>query len=69
MWEKTFKMFHLFMGLPWLSSGEDSALPMQGAQVRSLVGELDPTFMLQLKIPHATTKDPTCHNKDPECGN
>ena len=30
-------------GLPWWPSGLDSALPMQGAQVRSLVRELDPT--------------------------
>ena len=27
-------------GLPWWSSGYDSTLPMQGAWVRSLVGEL-----------------------------
>ena len=35
-----------------------SELTMQGAQVRSLVRELDPTShtMLQLKIPLATTK-------------
>ena len=35
-------------GLPWQSSGQDSALPKQGAQVRSLIGE---------QIPHAATKD------------
>ena len=29
-----------FEGLPWRSSGLDSTLPPQGAQVRSLVGEL-----------------------------
>ena len=28
------------LGIPWWSSGEDSTLPLQGAQVRSLVGEL-----------------------------
>ena len=28
------------LGLPWRSSGWHSALPMQGARVRSLVGEL-----------------------------
>ena len=28
------------MGLPWWSSGYDSALPLQGAWVRSLVGEI-----------------------------
>ena len=27
-------------GLPWRSTGEDSALPMQGAWVRSLAGEI-----------------------------
>ena len=27
-------------GLPWWSSGEDSAFSLQGAPVRSLVGEL-----------------------------
>ena len=30
-------------GLPWWLSGQDSMLPMQAAQVRSLVRELDPT--------------------------
>ena len=30
-------------GLPWCSSGWDSVLPRQGAQVWSLVRELDPT--------------------------
>ena len=30
-----------FQGLPWQSSGYDSALPLQGAQVQSLVGELE----------------------------
>ena len=30
-------------GLPWLSSGLDSALVMQGVQVQSLVRELDLT--------------------------
>ena len=29
--------------LPWWRRGEDSVLPMQGARVRSLVRELDPT--------------------------
>ena len=32
-----------YQGLPWWSSGCDSALSMQGAQVWSLVRELDPT--------------------------
>ena len=30
-----------FQGLPWQSSGYDSALPLHGAQVQSLVGELE----------------------------
>ena len=30
-------------GLPWRSSGWDSVLPMQGAQIQSLNGELDPS--------------------------
>ena len=33
---------HNTVGLPWWSSGEDSMLPVQGSQVRSLVRELDP---------------------------
>ena len=37
-------------GLPWWSSEWDSALPMQGARVPSLVGELDPTCMPQLRV-------------------
>ena len=37
-------------GLPWCSSGLDSVLPMQGVWVRSLVGELDPTWMPQLRV-------------------
>ena len=28
--------------VPWWSSGKDFTLPMQGAQVQSLVGALDP---------------------------
>ena len=66
----SFDFFQLFeyvktilRGLPWWSSGQDSALPMQGARVRSLVGELDPACMpqlrvrmLQLKSPRAATK-------------
>ena len=34
---------HWLRGLPWWASGLDSALPMQGAQVQSLLRELDPT--------------------------
>ena len=50
--------------------------PVQGVWVQSLVRELDPAHVLQLrspqastKSPHAATKDPTCHNKDPACRN
>ena len=35
-------ILRLMLGLPWWSSGWDSALPMQGAWVRSLDKELDP---------------------------
>ena len=31
-------------GFPWWSTGSDSMLPMQWAQVQSLVRELDPMF-------------------------
>ena len=58
------------LGLPWWSSGLVSVLPMQGAWVWSLVGELDPTCMLQLqvrmpqlKILHAATKTLHSQNK------
>ena len=34
-----------FMGLPWQSSGQDSALPLQGERVRSQVGELRPRML------------------------
>ena len=37
-------------GLPSWSSGQDSALPVQGAWARSLVGELYPTGMVQLRV-------------------
>ena len=39
----SFKFKKFFVGLPWWSSGWDSLLPVQGARVRSLVRELDPT--------------------------
>ena len=42
-------------GLPWWSSDEDSTLPMQAAQIRFLVGELDPA---------CHSKDLMCHNYD-----
>ena len=50
-------------GRPWWHSGKDSKLPMQGNWVRSLVRELYPTcmpqlrvHMLQLRSPPAATK-------------
>ena len=56
-------------GLPWWRSGQASTLPMQGARVRSLVRELDPASMPQLRVctpqlrsPRAATKEPACHN-------
>ena len=39
-------------------------LPTQGAWVRSLVGEVDPTCMPQLKIPCASTKTRRSQNKN-----
>ena len=36
---------------------------MQGAQVQSLVRELDPACMLQLRSPHATKKIPRAATK------
>ena len=38
-----FSIIRLLQGLPWWSSGWDSALEQQGAPVQFLVGELDPT--------------------------
>ena len=32
----------LNMGLPWWSSGSDSTLPRQRAQIQTLIWELDP---------------------------
>ena len=49
-------------GLSWWRSGKDSVLPMQRAQVRSLVRELDPTCLPQLRSPRASTKEPACCN-------
>ena len=37
---KLWLKFSINLGLSWWSSGEDSVLPLQGAQVRSLVREL-----------------------------
>ena len=61
MVRKCFK--RVSQGLPWCSSGQDSTLPIQGAQVQSLVRELDPKHaavqilqVITAKISHATRK-------------
>ena len=61
MVRKCFK--RVSQGLPWWVSGQDSMLPIQGAQVQSLVRELDPKHaavkILQVtneKVSHATMK-------------
>ena len=50
-------------GIPWQFSGSDSMLPIQGAWVQTLVGELDPTchnweftFFCNVLSCNATTK-------------
>lgn len=48
-----------YRGLPWWSRAK-TPLPMQGAQVRSLVRVLD--TMLLAKSLHTRTKDPACCN-------
>ena len=60
----------------WRIEGVSLLKEVQGAWVQSLVGELDPTFMLQLGVhmpqlrsAHAATKKSACHNKDPACRN
>ena len=51
---KTFQLSFIkkaiFWGLPWRSSGWDSELPLQGARVQSLVGELGS------RVPHGQKK-------------
>ena len=49
-------------GLPWWCSGEDSALPMQGA--RGLIpGQGTRSHMhATTKSSHATAKEPACQN-------
>ena len=49
--EKSGVIRRQFKGLLWWSSGCNSTLPMQAAQVQSLVRELDPI----------------CHNQEPMC--
>ena len=46
-----------------------TALPLQGPQVRSLVRELDPTYMPQIRVrmpqlrsPRTATKEPASYN-------
>ena len=51
-------------GLPWWSSGWDSTLPKKGAQVQSLVWELDPTCRnKRISHPAMKIKDPVQPNK------
>ena len=47
----SFFMRNMKQGLPWQSNGYDSMLPMQGAQVPSLMGEL------RSCVPHSTAKN------------
>ena len=73
-WSLLFSLLEEFEGLPWWSSGWDSELSMQGAQIQSLVRELDTTkswhatakrsCMLQLEILPAAARDPACCNED-----
>ena len=44
------------LGLPWRSSGWDSALSLQGAWVQSLVGELESHKLRGQKIKHKNNK-------------
>ena len=65
----------LVWGLPWCSSGQDSMLPVQEAQIRSLVGELrshipqllSPCVLVpQLEKPTYCNEEPVCRNEHPE---
>ena len=47
---------YTWAGLRWWSNGEDIELPMQAAQVQSLVRELDPA---------CHKEDRACCNEDP----
>ena len=51
------------LGLPWWHSGSDSKLSMQGAWVQSLVRELDPTCMPQLRVRMPQLKSPRAATK------
>ena len=46
------------LGLPWRSSGLDSVLPLQGAWVRSLVGELRSPHTARCSKPPSQKKKP-----------
>ena len=48
--------------------GLDGAVDM-GARVPSLVRDLDPTCMPQLRVHMPQIKDLACHNEDPTRGN
>ena len=69
MVRKLFK--RVLQGLPWWPNGQDSMLPMQGAQVQFLVRELDPKHT-EVKILQVTTEK-TSHaamkTEDPMWGN
>ena len=45
-----------FVGLPWLSSGWDSTLPVQGVQVWSLVRELRAHMLCGMAKKNPTTQ-------------
>ena len=42
-------------GRPWWSSGEDSMLPTPGAQVLTLIGNSDPTYLTWACAPQLET--------------
>ena len=56
----------MYQGLPWWSRGQDSELPVQGAQVRSLVRELDPTCY-NYKKPNALSSAAAAHQLNARC--
>ena len=49
--------------------GKTPCPPVQGLRVHSLVKELDPTCMPQLRVHMPQLKDPTCCSEDPVCHN
>ena len=54
------------LGLPWRSSGWDSEPPMQGAWVRSLVGELR-SHMLHMAKKKKESQCPEVHPESQRC--